>query len=115
MVNITPVVNAIIALLGVIITCFVIPLVKSVHSKIEDERIQKAVDAACKWAEQTLKNVSGSEKRRRVLEYMQTWLEARGYTYDIDQLDIYLEASVFDLNTPLITLSEPIEIQDDGK
>ena len=117
MTNVTPLITGVIAVLGAILTYVVAPFIKSLRSKIEDERIQKAVDAGCKWAEQTLKDVSGSEKRRRVLEYMKTWLEARGYTYDVDQLDIFLEASVFELNNPqqVITFSETVELQDDRK
>lgn len=123
MVNITSIITGLIFLLGVVLSIFVIPWIKEKRSEIKDVRIQKAVDSACKWAQQKLEKCTGPEKREKVLNYIKGWLELRGYTYDVDEVSIYLEASVWDINNPAqttvnvessgtITLDGQLEMED---
>lgn len=117
MTDITLVLVGIIALLCGVVTIVIVPWFRENRAKIKDERIAWIVDSACRWAEQTLKDATGPEKRRRVLEYVQAWLNERGYTYDPDQLEIYLEASVFDIDGG-IDIPIPVAVtasEDDGK
>lgn len=117
MVNITPILVGLLTVLGGIMTCFAIPWFRETRSEIKDERIRDAVDSACKWAEQVLTNASGPEKRQRVLEYMQTWLNERGYEYDEEQILIYLESSVFDIfgGFEYPVKVSVVDVGDDGK
>lgn len=97
MVNITPFLIAVICIIAGVWSVIAVPWFRENRAQIKDERIATAVDEAVRWAEQIFKDYTGPEKRRKVLDYMQAWLNARGYEYDEDQLSIYLEASVFDI------------------
>lgn len=101
MVNLTGIFVGLIFICTALVTAFVIPLLREQRGKIKDSRIRDAMDNACRWAEQKLTDISGPEKRIYVLTRMREWLEARGYTYNADELDIYLEASVHDINSVL--------------
>lgn len=117
MVNITPILIGLLTIFGGVMTCFAIPWFKETRSEIKDERIRAAVDSACKWAEQTLTDFTGPQKRRKVLDYMQTWLNERGYKYDEEELSIYLESSVFDIfgGFEYPVKVSVVEAEDDGK
>lgn len=93
-IDITPIVEAVVALIAALITAFVIPWLKS---KIDAEKLAKItmwVEVAVEAAEQ-LYNGSGrgAEKKAYVVEF----LNSKGYTLDPDSLDKLIEAAVFNL------------------
>lgn len=98
-INLTPMFQAAWTLILLVISWFVIPWLKEKRAQIQDERIKKAVDEGCKWAQQKLKDASGATKRQKVLEFANDWLQKRGYNIDPDLLNTYLEASVYDINS----------------
>ena len=95
MIDITPIINAVIALIAAIITVFLIPWIKS---KVEAEKLSKitswvriAVDAA----EQIYKESGmGEQKKQYVLDF----LEGKGFTIDPNSIDAMIEAAVLSLN-----------------
>lgn len=95
MIDITPVVQAIISLVAVIITALVIPYVKSKLS-------QDNLDEICTWtkiavdaAEQIYKGTGrGDEKKAYVVKF----LNDKGFKIDTESIDALIEAYVKDLN-----------------
>lgn len=94
MIDITPIANAVIALIAAVITAFVIPLVKAKISKEKLEKIKMWVNIAVEAAEQIY---AGSGRGAAKKEYVVEFLNAKGYTLDPDSLDNLIEAAVFNL------------------
>lgn len=95
MIDITPIVNAVIALIAAVITVFLIPWIKS---KVEAEKLSKimswvriAVDAA----EQIYKESGMGEKKK---QYVLDFLKDKGFTIDPNSIDAMIEAAVLSLN-----------------
>lgn len=94
MIDITPIANAIIALIAAVITAFVIPLLKAKISTEKMEKIKMWVNIAVEAAEQLYTGSGrGAVKKAYVVEF----LSAKGYTLDPDSLDNLIEAAVFNL------------------
>lgn len=94
MIDITPIANAVIALIAAVITAFVIPLVKAKISKEKLEKIKMWVNIAVEAAEQIYEGSGrGAAKKAYVVEFLNT----KGYTLDPDSLDKLIEAAVFNL------------------
>lgn len=94
MIDITPIANAIIALIAAVITAFVIPYVKEKIGVEKLKKVQAWVNIAVEAAEQLYKGSGrGAEKKAYVVEF----LNAKGYTLDPDSLDNLIEAAVFNL------------------
>ena len=94
MTNITPVVEAVFALIGVVITAVVIPYIRSKTTAQQQAEINDWVKIAVSAAEQLYKDSGrGSEKKAYVLE----WLNEHGVTVDESKLDALIEAAVYDL------------------
>ncbi|MPM97211.1 hypothetical protein SDC9_144384 [bioreactor metagenome] len=94
MIDITPIANAVIALIAAVITAFVIPLVKAKISKEKLEKIKMWVNIAVEAAEQIYEGSGrGAAKKAYVVEF----LNSKGYTLDPDSLDNLIEAAVFNL------------------
>lgn len=94
MFDLTPIVNAIIALIAAVITAFVIPLIKQKISKETLEKIEMWVNIAVEAAEQLYEGSGrGAEKKAYVVDF----LNSKGFTIDTDSLDKLIEAAVFNL------------------
>ena len=66
----TPIFNAIIALLGAILTAWLIPFIKAHTTAAQHELIKSWVKVAVSAAEQTLTTATGKEKKAYVLEFL---------------------------------------------
>lgn len=104
MIDITPIANAIIALIAAVISAFVIPYVKSKTDAAKLEKITLWVTIAVEAAEQLY---AGSGRGAEKKAYVVNFLNSKGYTLDPDSLDKLIEAAVF--NLPLY-LSEAFEV-----
>ena len=93
-IDLTPIMEAIVAIVAALITAFVIPWLKQKISNEKLEKIKMWVEVAVEAAEQ-LYNGSGrgTEKKAYVVEFLNT----KGYTLDADGLDKLIEAAVFNL------------------
>lgn len=99
MFDITPIIEAVFALIGVVITVIVIPYIKSKTSAAEQTEINAWVKIAVAAAEQIYKGSGrGEEKKAYVLE----WLKKHGVTVDEDAIDAMIEAAVYELNNGII-------------
>lgn len=94
MIDITSIVNAVIALLAAVVSTFLVPWIKG---KVEAQKLEKIMDwvtIAVSAAEQIYnKSVMGEEKKQYVLDF----LEGKGLTVDINSVDAMIEAAVYGL------------------
>lgn len=101
MLDITPIIEAIIALLAVIVTTVVIPYFKVKTSVQQQKEIANWVVIATSAAEQIYKGSGrGAEKKAYVIE----WLKNHGLKVDEKQLDAMIEAAVYDMSHSFITV-----------
>lgn len=95
--NITPIVEAIIALATAIISIFVVPFVKNKVSQQDMQSLLSWVEIAVKAAEQLYTSTDGEKKKQYVL----TFLANKGYRIDDDEIDKAIEAAVLDVHNKL--------------
>lgn len=94
MFDITPIVEAVVALIGVVITCIVIPYVRSKTTAQQREELNAWIKIAVAAAEQIYQGAGrGEEKKQYVLD----WLEDHNVTVDEDKIDALIEAAVYEL------------------
>lgn len=94
MIDLTPIMEAIISLVVAVITAFVIPWLKGKIDADKLEQIKLWVTVAVEAAEQLYKGSGrGEEKKAYVVQFLQE----KGFTLDPDSLDKLIEAAVFNL------------------
>lgn len=101
MFDITPIIEAVAALIGVIITCVLIPYIKSKTTTEQQKEINAWVKIAVSAAEQLF---TGSGRGEEKKAYVIAWLKERGITVDEAELDALIEAAVYELEQGLIPL-----------
>ena len=94
MIDLTPIMEAIIALVVAVITAFVIPWLKGKIDADKLEQIKLWVTVAVEDAEQ-LHNGNGRGEEEKA--YVVKFLQEKGFTLDPDSLDKLIEAAVFNL------------------
>ena len=106
MFDITPIVEAILALVAVVITSIVIPYIKKKTSVEQQREIVAWVKIAVAAAEQIYVGTGrGSEKKLYVIE----WLADRNVTVDTNKLDALIESAVYELNNTSLII-EPMGV-----
>lgn len=98
MTNLTPVINAVIALIGAIVSVFVIPWVKSNTSAKHREDFLKWVEIAVAAAEQLYNSDQGAAKKKMVVDF----LSEKGFTFTESEIDNAIEAAVLKLHHELV-------------
>lgn len=95
MVDLTPVVEAVITVVAVVCTTFVVPYLKKKISAQNLEELEKWVAIAVKMAEQMAKSgiIDRDERKQAALDF----LASRGYSLDDDRIEALLESVVNDL------------------
>lgn len=96
-INITPIVEAVLALLGTLITVFVIPYIKKKVGAEHMAEFLRWVDIAVAAAEQLYESGQGDIKKKYVLSY----LEGKGFVVTEDELNMAIEAAVNKLHNEL--------------
>lgn len=92
--DITNIVQAIFALIAAIITCIVIPWIKSKTNKEQQEEIKQWVKIAVAAAEQIFVGQGrGKEKKEWVIEFLSKY----NLKVDMDAIDALIEAAVYEL------------------
>ena len=92
-IDITPIIEALIGLVSLIITGFLIPFLKQRLSNEKRERLRSWISIAVAAAEQLMKNKSGIEKK----EYVVSFLLSKGLVSDIDEVTAMIESEVYKL------------------
>jgi hypothetical protein len=95
MIDVTPIVNAVIVLLAAIITIIIIPYIRSKTTENQRAQIQTLINVAVYAAEQLCKEPGSGEQKK---SYVLGFLEERGVTYDASAIDTMIEAAVKKLN-----------------
>lgn len=105
MTDITAIVQALILLLCAIITYVLVPFIRSRTTLSQQQEISDYVQIAVQAAEQIFRDSGkGKDKKAYVLE----WLKERNITVDDSKIDAMIESAVHELNSGVVTLSEPI-------
>lgn len=92
--DITPIIEAVIALAGVVVSCVLIPYIKSKTTAEQQKEINAWVKIAVSAAEQIyVGSGRGEEKKAYVIK----WLREHGVTVDEAKLDALIEAAVYEL------------------
>ena len=100
MIDLTPLVNALIMVLAVLITAYLIPWIKSQTTEKQREEIDAWVKIAVQAAEQLYKGAGkGEEKKAYVLDY----LNKKGFTIDAESIDKMIEAAVLEINKGVLS------------
>lgn len=93
--DITVIIEAAIALISAVVTCFLIPLVKSRLSADKKEKLEFWIKTAVKAAEQIFKSIdkAGTQKKNYVVNF----LLSKGLVFDIDEVTALIESEVYKL------------------
>ena len=98
-IDLTQIVVAIIGILGTIITYQVIPLIRSRLNESQQAKLKQWIQIAVSAAEQLSKTGSISKDERK--QYVLNFLNDRGLTINLDEIDAMIEAAVYDLPSKL--------------
>lgn len=101
-IDVTTIVNAVIALIAAIISAFVIPWIKSKTTAQQREDLVAWVKIAVAAAEQIYRGTKrGEEKKQYVLDF----LTKNGFSVNEDSVNAAIEAAVKQLNSEGIVIS----------
>lgn len=103
MTNITPIVEALAALIAVVITAVVIPYIRSKTTSQQQQEINAWVKIAVSAAEQIYKGSGRGEEKKN---YVLAWLEEHNIILEEDRVDAMIEAAVYQLNSGFITVEQ---------
>ena len=93
-INWSPLFNGLIALAGVILTAYIIPLLKQSLSSKQLENVRLAVNTSVRAAEMLFSTEQGEAKKKWVLDY----LASQNIVVDEEQLNALIEEAVYELN-----------------
>ena len=93
-INWSPLFNGLIALAGVILTAYIIPLLKQSLSSKQLENVRLAVNTSVRAAEMLFSTEQGAAKKKWVLDY----LASQNIVVDEEQLNALIEEAVYELN-----------------
>lgn len=94
MTDLTPVINAVIALIAALISAFIIPWVKRNTTAQDREDFLRWVEIAVAAAEQLFYSTQGPEKKKYVIAF----LEEKGYVFSESELNAAIEGAVLRLH-----------------
>lgn len=97
MTNLTPIFEAVIALVIAIISAFIIPWIKRHTTAKDREEMLKWVEIAVMAAQQLYHNLDGTSRK----EYVQQFLLSKGYDISGREIDSAIEAAVLKLHREL--------------
>jgi len=109
-IDLTPIFTALIALIGAIITYFVIPVLKGKISANNWNEIVKWIKIAVNAAEQMKAAgiITGPKK-----DFVITFLKNEGITITDQELDALIEAAVFEINKTKNLLATDLSMQEE--
>lgn len=91
--------KAVFSVVAVVITYYVIPVLKNFAEDQKNKEVVKKVEQAVRAAEQLFKGKKmGETKKEEVLEWVRAWLIEKGIDITDQQLNELLEASVWSMN-----------------
>ena len=110
--DITAIIEAILALAGAIVTCVLVPYIKSKTTTAQQAEINAWVKIAVTAAEQIYKGQGRGEEKK---EYVLAWLREHDIIVDEAKLDAMIEAAVYELtNNGLIAIEQGIAVEENN-
>lgn len=101
MIDITPIINAVIALIAALISVFLIPWIKANTTAKEQETLLELIKIAVAAAEQIYEGTCrGDEKKQYVLDF----LASKGIKVDDEAVNAAIESYVQQLNAGSLTI-----------
>ena len=97
MIDLTTVFTAIIALIGAVVSVFIIPILKKNLSAQEMAELLKWAQIAVTAAQQLYHQMDGVARK----QYVQEFLAAKGYNINDAEVDATIEAAVLELHDKL--------------
>lgn len=94
MTDLTPIINAAIALTSAVITAFVVPWVKRNTTAQDREEFLRWVEIAVAAAEQLFYTTQGAEKKKYVVQF----LADKGFTLSEEEINAAIEGAVLKLH-----------------
>ena len=108
--DITAIIEALFMLAGAIITCVLVPYIKSKTTAEQQKEINAWVKIAVTAAEQIYAGQGRGEEKKA---YVLNWLRERGVT--VEKRDALIEAAVYDLtNNGLIAIEQGLVMEEDN-
>jgi hypothetical protein len=96
MIDLTPIINAAIAVIAAVATAFLIPWIRSKTTEGQRKELAAWIKIGVAAAEQIYNGQGrGEEKKAYVLKF----LEENGYTVDLEAINAMIEAAVQQLNS----------------
>lgn len=94
MIDLTQIVNCILALIGAIITGIIVPWIKSKTTENQRKELLAWLEIAVQAAEQIYNGTGlGTQKK----EYVIHFLQEHGYDVDSEMIEAMIESTVFDM------------------
>ena len=106
MIEITPIIKAVLALLAAIVTGVLVPLIRSKTTLSQRQELMEWITIAVSAAEQIYQ---GSGRGQEKKAYVVKWLLDRGITVNDKEIDAMIESAVHDLNAGTLILGEAVK------
>lgn len=101
MVDITPIVNAVIALIAAIISAFLIPWIKANTTEQQRQTMLELIKIAVAAAEQIYQGEGRGEEKK---QYVLNFLSSKGIAVDDEAINAAIESYVQQLNSGILML-----------
>ena len=108
-IDLTPIANAVITLVALLITTFLIPWLKAKAGAEKFAEIEKWTRVAVNAAEMIYKESGMGETKK---QYVINYLKAKGYALDLDTVETLIEAAVLEMKqkAPVAIPVIPVDI-----
>lgn len=97
MIDLTPVIEALVALLAAVIVRYLVPWIKGKTTDSQREQMLAWVEIAVSAAQQLYHQADGASRK----EYVKEFLAVKGYDVDSAEIDSAIEAAVLKLHQAL--------------
>ena len=104
--DITTIIEVIIAIIGALVTSFLLPYLRSKTSIETQSEVNKWIKIAVTAAEQ-IYNGSGRGEEKK--QYVIDWLKSHNIKYDYEKIDAMIEAAVYELKQNGLPIAETSE------
>ena len=88
----------VVSVISILISMCVIPYIQDKRKDAKYDLIFSYIDMAVRAAEQTIGAGNGKEKKEEVINFVKAWMIEHGVEISEEQLDILIEAAVFNMN-----------------
>lgn len=107
MTDLTPIIAAILTLLGAVVSVFVIPVLRAKLSTEKRQELLTWVQIAVKAAEQLAKAgiINPEDRKQHVLDF----LHKNGFNIDLDEIEEMIQSIVVDLPPLVVKTTKSIE------